>query len=111
MTKEEQNIINFKVELMFAQVFETRRAISSNFDIVSKKQLRHCQAYVVKIRNKETNEISYALKSYATYVAYLADDILYDGLRFVYDYTATSCQHIAKFRCDYCHDGIKYTWR
>lgn len=56
------------------------------------------------------------LRSYSTIVAaYNADtDELFDFLRLVYGYTATSTQHIAKFR-KYCrsvtgHDCTMYRW-
>lgn len=57
------------------------------------------------------------LRSYSTVVAaYNAEkDEFFDFLRLVYDYTATSAQHITKFR-NYCrsvtgHDSTMYKWR
>ena len=45
----------------------------------------------------------YVLVSYCTVVAVIdkATNKLYDVLRTVYGYSATSAQHIAKFRADY----------
>ena len=62
------------------------------------KQLRNCQAKVY------TSERFYVLQSYNTIVAFIdrETDTLYDVLRFVYGYTATSAQHISKFEKDYC---------
>lgn len=69
-------------------------------------RLRSCQAYVY-----ETTRYIY-LRSYGTIVAFIDKEFdvncVYDGLRYVYGYTATSAQHIAKFRNDYA--GIKYGW-
>ena len=57
------------------------------------KQLYHCQAWII-----HTDE-GYYLKSYNTIIAYTPGyyDIVYDFLRYVYGYTATSAQHISKF--------------
>lgn len=56
------------------------------------------------------------LRSYSTVVAAynVENDELFDFLRLVYGYTATSAQHIAKFR-DYCrsvtgHGCTMYRW-
>lgn len=60
-------------------------------------RLRTCQATVY-----ETSKY-YILKSYNTVVAFIIKDkdILVDMLRYVYGYTSTSAQHIAKFNTDY----------
>lgn len=56
------------------------------------------------------------LRSYSTIVAAynVENDEIFDFLRLVYGYTATSAQHIAKFR-NYCRSvtgnvGIMYRW-
>lgn len=61
------------------------------------ERLRNCQAWVY-----ETSKY-YILKSYETIVAFIVkdDDVLIDVLRYVYGYSATSAQHIAKFSNDY----------
>jgi len=61
------------------------------------KKLRSCNALVYETDN------FYVLQSYRTVVAVIskATNALYDALRTVYGYTATSAQHIAKFRNDY----------
>ena len=61
-------------------------------------RLRTCSARVL-----ETQDY-YFLKSYDTVIAFIdkETDTLYDILRYVYGYTATSAQHIAKFNHDYC---------
>lgn len=62
------------------------------------KRLRTCKAVVVETENY------YILQSYRTTVAVIdkRTDTLYDVLRYVYGYTATSAQHISKFEKDYC---------
>ena len=68
-------------------------------------KLRSCQAEVWA-----TDEY-YVLRSYSTVVAIIdADGRLFDFLRYVYGYTATSAQHIAKFAHDY-NATLKYTYR
>lgn len=61
------------------------------------KRLRTCKAVVVETENY------YILQSYRTAVAVISKstDTLYDVLRYVYGYTATSAQHISKFDHDY----------
>ena len=74
-------------------------------------RLRHCKAWVYETEN------FYLLQSYNTIVAAIDKryNVLYDFLRVVYGYTATSAQHIAKFSHDYsttrygCEE--RYTWR
>ena len=62
------------------------------------KRLRTCKAVVVETENYDI------LQSYRTTVAVIdkRTDTLYDVLRYVYGYTATSAQHISKFEKDYC---------
>ena len=61
-------------------------------------RLHTCKAVVVETENY------YILQSYRTTVAVIdkRTDTLYDVLRYVYGYTATSAQHISKFEKDYC---------
>ena len=67
------------------------------------RRLRQCTAKVY--RWQSGNCVTYALKSYDTFVALVIRDgertACYDFLRYVYGYTATSAQHIAKFFSDY----------
>lgn len=67
---------------------------------VKGKRLRSCTAWVFE------TEDYYILKSYETYVAVIlkSADVMYDALRIVYGYTATSAQHISKFGHDYGQD-------
>lgn len=60
-------------------------------------RLNKCSAMVFKTPHW------YILKSYETYVAVIErdTDTLYDCLRLVYGYTATSAQHISKFNHAY----------
>lgn len=68
--------------------------------IFSKKRLRYCSAYVV-----DYGEFT-ILISYDTIVAFInnATGEFVDVLRYVYGYTATSAQHIAKFRKDFAQN-------
>lgn len=76
----------------------------------SNYRLRTCNATVL-----ETDDY-YFLKSYNTVIAFIdkESDTLYDMLRYVYGYTATSAQHIAKFSSDFgkglyrCHTEYRY---
>lgn len=75
------------------------------------RRFRHCTAEVQAIRNDKGDRI-YILRSYNTIVAAVLEYnstfssvgkvfLCVDMLRFVYGYTATSAQHIAKFFNDY----------
>lgn len=61
------------------------------------KRLRSCTAEV------HESPRYYTLRSYNTIVAFIdkESDTLYDILRYMYGYTATSSQHISKFDKDY----------
>lgn len=62
-------------------------------------RLNSCQAWWRDIINAKTGEVVGAiLISYNTMVAFTINGVMYDFLRYVYGYTATSAQHIAKFR-------------
>lgn len=76
-------------------------------DGVDTKRLRSCSATVFTTTNY------YILRSYNTIVAVINrnTDTLYDVLRIVYGYTATSAQHIAKFNHDYCQGKWECTGR
>ena len=71
-------------------------------------KLRSCQACVA-----ETEDF-YILKSYNTIVAFINKYTgqKFDILRYVYGYTSTSAQHIAKFFSDYGDFRVlTYTYR
>ena len=98
MKKSEQLAINEKV---VALVNEFN---SSNNYALNWRKLRSCSAEVAPIIDAETGELLYyVLRSYRTIVAAIdvRTDTLYDFLRYVYGYTSTSAQHIAKFGQDY----------
>ena len=71
--------------------------VSEGHTFTFKKPLRSCSAEVL------IYDDYYVLRSYNTIVAFIDrnTDTLYDVLRWVYGYTSTSAQHIAKFRHDY----------
>lgn len=100
MTRREQLIINDYCERELAIV------AAELSHILSVKRFRRCNAYVYETENY------YILKSYSSFVAFLrkADCECFDILRNVYGYTATSAQHIAKFKNDY-HANTCQIWR
>ena len=94
MKKSEQLAINEQV-LEYLQVYNDW--VDSHNVAPNWKKLRSCSAEVAQIGNW------YVLRSYRTIVAIIdiKTDTLYDFLRYVYGYTATSAQHISKFDHDY----------
>ena len=104
MKKAEQMAINEQV-LKALDEFNNYQAPITNV-----KQLRGCSAHAYK-QGKY-----YVLQSYKTMVAFIDTDTdtLYDVLRYVYGYTSTSAQHIAKFSKDYgagkwgCEHELRY---
>ena len=91
MKKSEQ--ININNECLNAiEYFNTHRECQ-----IETKRLRSCTAEVME------TESYYVLRSYNTMIAFIdkSTDTLYDVLRYVYGYTSTSAQHIAKFSHDY----------
>lgn len=100
MTRREQLIINDYCEREIP-------IVSAEFGkILSVRRLHKCQAYIYETASY------YVLKSYATIVAFIrkSDGECFDILRNVYGYSATSAQHIAKFKNDY-HAVSTQTWR
>lgn len=100
MTRREQLIINDYCEREILMVS------AELGKVLSVQRLRKSQAYVY-----ETDSY-YLLKSYATFVAFIrkSDGECFDILRNVYGYSATSAQHIAKFKKDYYAVSTQ-TWR
>lgn len=86
MSKNEQIIINAIVK----DIFDNLPSVFG----VTPIRLYTCSAWIYYIGRYTI------LKSYSTIIAVYdgEQDILYDGLRYVYGYTATSAQHIAKFK-------------
>ena len=113
MKKQEQNFINALVEggiYDYNEYIEARGNAWFDENMIYLR-LRHCSAYVMIIGKYRV------LKSYETIIAIIdtGTDTLYDFLRLVYGYTATSAMHIAKFEKDYCKGKWncehRYTWR
>lgn len=97
MKKSEQAHINAKILAILTDI--NRFCVTGDF-----KRLRSCSAEVAPVMDAETGELMYyVLRSYQTIVAAIdvSNDTLYDFLRYVYGYTATSAQHISKFSKDY----------
>ena len=98
MTKNEQREINQQV-LSAIEKFN-----ASHYYLDNNRRLRSCSASVADAIDCETGEVLYhVLTSYNTVIAIIdtQTDTLYDFLRYVYGYTSTSAQHIAKFDKDY----------
>lgn len=113
MKKSEQLAINEQV-LNALTVFNSAN-VSTRTDLW--KRLRSCSAEVAPVIDSETGEVLYyVLRSYRTIVAIIdtRTDTLYDFLRYVYGYTATSASHISKFSKDYgsgkwgCANVLRY---
>lgn len=106
MRKEEQKIINERI----IDEWEKATIELRETEDYSINKLRSCSAFVI------TTEHYHFLKSYNTIIAFIDKntDTCYDVLRLVYGYTATSAQHIAKFRHDYdygkwgCTSELRY---
>lgn len=97
MNKNEQAAINAQVLAILTDI--NRFCVTGDF-----KRLRYCSAEVAPVMDAETGVLMYyVLRSYRTIVAAIdvSNDTLYDFLRYVYGYTSTSAQHIAKFSKDY----------
>ncbi len=92
MKKSEQIEINKKVQMAIDD-FNSQSLGAYNY-----RNLRTCNAKVFWRGHY------WVLISYNTVVALIDidTDTLYDFLRLVYGYTATSAQHISKFNHDYC---------
>ena len=101
MTKEEQNRINEIVSAEYRKFQEQVQHRGTQY--IAK--LRSCSAEVW------ASDSYYILRSYNTIVAIIdRNGNLYDFLRMVYGYTATSAQHISKFARDY-GATTRYTFR
>lgn len=105
MKKSEQIEINEKC-LNAIKEFNT-----TDTELERVERLRTCTARVAVYPDV------YVLQSYNTIVAFIdrKTDTLYDVLRYMYGYTSTSAQHIAKFEKDYCNGlwncAHRYTYR
>lgn len=94
MKKEEQRIINASILTEWKKAYTEYKI---ECDHTHAPRLRSCTAWIYETTNY------YFLRSYNTIIAFIDKntDTCYDVLRFVYGYTSTSAQHIAKFRRDY----------
>lgn len=101
MTRREQMIIDDYCEqetsIMAADMARSIHKVA---------RLRKCSAFVYE------TDCYYILRSFNSYVAFIrkSDGTCFDILRAVYGYTATSAQHIAKFRHDYNATDVQ-VWR
>ena len=95
MKKNEQIEVNIYVEDTITDINAFTRTLETP---IKWRQLYHCSAHIGAVKGGWI-----LLKSYSTIVAAynIYNNELFDFLRLVYGYTATSAQHIAKFR-NYC---------
>lgn len=101
--REIQKQENIKVE----QAWEQAKQIwISDYEIVGEiERLNSCKARVANCNGYVF------LISYNTLVAFIDDNgNMFDVLRLVYGYTATSAKHISKFRNKFRHI-TEHTWR
>ena len=105
MKKQEQLSINSKIELAMDKCNDVF-CNTKEHEMPPKVRLNPCQAWT------QDFEGFTILWSYKTAVAVYdkSTDTLYDILRGVYGYTATSAQHIAKFR-NMCNPAHVLTYR
>ena len=91
-----QDSINSYIEVMI----ETRINPEMR-NMIYHSRLRTCSAWVYE------TEHFYILKSYNTFIASYNKETheFIDFLRFVYGFTSTSAQHIAKFRNDFARNS------
>lgn len=105
MKKEEQITINHDV-LCAIDYYNQELTATGNCH-----RLDSCQAWWRDIINAKTGEVvGTILISYNTMVAFTINGVMYDFLRYVYGYTATSAKHIAKFR-NFTRPTTVYTYR
>ena len=104
MTKKEmQKIENEMVENAWEKAKKVW--ISAQDRLYGFERLDYCQA-----KTCQTSGYSFLI-SYNTIVAFVDDSgNMYDVLRLVYGYTATSAKHISKFRKKFCH-VYEHTWK
>lgn len=113
MKKNEQIEVNTYIENI---VNDINAIIRTSDTPIKWERLYHCSAEIRTVGDW------ILLRSYSTIVAAYncATDELFDFLRMVYGYTATSAQHISKFH-NFCrsvtgnrlrngYDGARYRW-
>lgn len=102
MKKADQIYINNMCKYVYDEAMEELE----NCFPINNGRLRNCTADILETENY------FFLRSYNTIVAVMNKRCgeLFDVLRLVYGYTATSAQHIAKFGYDY-HETKRYTYR
>lgn len=105
MKKEEQLSINTEIENMMDKYNEVFYD-TPEYKMPPKVRLNHCQAWT---QDFESFTVLWSYRS-AVAVYDKTSDTLYDILRAVYGYTATSAQHIAKFR-NQCNPVETLTYR
>ena len=101
MKKTEQDTINFIVNINMETALQEYKE-----EKPKPARLRTCQASVYETSNY------YLLKSYNTFIACMEKktETVYDALRTVYGYTATSAKHISKFDALICYGGYKHKY-
>lgn len=110
MGKKEQAELNLFISTRFDKAYDEFMDFMKDNRSIEMQPLYYCNAHIIRLDNY------ILLKSYNTVVAFIdiKSQEFFDVLRLVYGYTATSAQHIAKFRRKYADYFIKnniYTWR
>lgn len=100
MTKTEQADITRRCENVVDMV-ENWKNWRNDYEFRTVRKLRNCTAEIVDVYAKDGRKLATLLRSYKTIVAaYDGRNTVYDFLRLVYGYTATSAQHVRKFAED-----------
>jgi len=110
MKRREQPEINLYISRQYYTAHHAFMDAIKNNGNIDSEPLYHCNAKVYKVGDY------IILQSYYTVVAFIdiKKQLFVDVLRMVYEYTATSAQHIAKFRkkySNYFNENNIYTWR
>jgi hypothetical protein len=112
MTKYEQKCANLNATMHYEAFKDALRMATTSQQ--NYQPLRSCSAKTFDLVDDTTGVVLYhVLRSYDTIVAFVdpRTNTLYDVLRLVYGYTATSAQHISKFHCDCCPSATIVTYK
>lgn len=94
-SKEKVKLHKIHVNDSILEALEEYNKYSETAQSTTPHRLDYCTAETFNVGSRYT-----VLRSYKTIVAFYdhEENTLYDVLRYVYGYTATSAKHIAKFR-------------
>ena len=112
MTNYEQKCANLDATMHYETFKDALRMATTSQQ--NNKPLRSCSATTFDLVDDTTGEVLYhVLRSYSTIVAFVdtRTNTMYNVLRYVYGYTATSAQHIAKFHRYCCPNAFIVTYK